>query len=72
MSYMTHSPYREYFMARNAVYFDRKHFGKLTKERLWGISKQYIKAILLESDKIERLLRITKGIKDGLDMEVNQ
>ena len=72
VSYMTHSPYREYFMARNAVYFDRKHFGKLTKEHLWGISKQYIKAILLESDKIERLLRITKGIKDGLDMEVNQ
>lgn len=72
LSYMTHSPYREYFMARNAVYFDRKHFGKLSKEHLWGISKQYIKAVLLESDKIERLRRITKGIKDGLDMEVNQ
>lgn len=60
-----HSPKRKYYMARNAVYLDKKNN---TSGRKKYIIKLLIKTLLYESDKISKFNAIIEGINDGRQM----
>ena len=64
--YVTHhNPIRNYYMVRNAIYFDRKHYQHSSRAY---IAKLLIKTIAFEDKKTKRLLFIGKGIRDGRKM----
>lgn len=62
--YVTNHPsVRVYYMVRNTIYLDKK-FG--TRIAVTKITKIIIKVLLYESDKLNKLRSIIKGIRDGI------
>ena len=57
-----HSPKRKYYMARNAVYLDRK-YGK-NKAGAFN-RKLLLKTLIYEKDRIHKIPSILRGIRDG-------
>ncbi|MBR1432844.1 glycosyltransferase family 2 protein [Ruminococcus sp.] len=57
-----HSPKRKYYMARNAIYLDKKNGTHLS---VTYIIKLFIKTLLFENGKKERLHAIAKGVRDA-------
>lgn len=64
-----HSPRRHYYMARNAIYLNKKDIMK-DSEVILRICKLFFKAICFEDEKISNSVALIKGIKDGLKMKV--
>ncbi len=61
-----HSTIRKYYMIRNVIYLDKK----LKENRKFGyISKNIIKTICFEQNKVLKLKSIFRGIKDGIYMK---
>lgn len=68
-SFVSHSPLRMYYMARNGIYVAvqyRKQYPTFLLTALKLTTKEIIKAILFEDQKILRLQNIFQGIRDGL------
>lgn len=60
-----HSPFRKYYMIRNVIYLDKK----LNQNRSFKyISKNILKTVFFEKQKIKKLKAIFNGIKDGKQM----
>lgn len=67
-----HSSFRKYYIARNIIYFERKH--KLHKTKLieyLRILKLMLISILFEKNKIEKIKMILKGTIDGYKVSLN-
>lgn len=67
-----HSAFRKYYIARNIIYSARKRRnvtlyikGLLQEVKLLGI------VLLYENDKKEKILAITKGLYDGITLQIN-
>lgn len=60
-----HSPFRKYYMARNAIYLDKKHGTSIAIK--YNV-KNIIETMLYEDNKTEKLCSIFKGIKDGVEL----
>lgn len=67
-----HSPERKYYYVRNAVLCKKKHncykFIRFFKDVLYN----YCKAIMYEERKIERLVMMTKGLIEGINIKVSE
>lgn len=61
-----HSAFRKYYMARNAIYLDRKLGLKTSKSY---IGKLFLKTFLYEDHKTDKIVAIIKGIYDGNKMK---
>lgn len=57
-----HSKERKYYMVRNVIYLDRK-LGQHIKYIY--ITKNILKTIIYEDDKLRKLIAMVKGISDG-------
>lgn len=65
--YVTHhSAGRKYYMARNAIYLDKK-YG--TREAFRSIIKLVTKTVLFEKQKIDKSFQILGGVVDGMKMK---
>lgn len=63
-----HSAFRKYYQIRNNIYLSRKTH-RWSKYRCWkNIVTIYIKVILYEDHKIEKLSHMNKGLIDGFRM----
>lgn len=69
---MNHSAFRKYYMARNMLYFSRKHktFGS-TIQAYMRIFKLITITLLFEGDKKEKIKKIFQGIHDSKKMMSN-
>lgn len=64
-----HAPFRNYYQARNAVAFARRHFAfdpLLCAYLLLDLVRLPAKTVLFETDKLERLRLQARGLVDGL------
>lgn len=62
---LNHNKIRKYYMVRNSVYVMKK-YPKASGHCLLELTKIFIKLVFLEPDKINRILFMTRGIKDAL------
>lgn len=60
-----HSAIRKYYMARNAIYLDKKH---QERNSFPYITKLLLKTIFFETDKINKIKYINRGIRDSFKM----
>ncbi|MGT2932493.1 glycosyltransferase [Streptococcus catagoni] len=67
-----HSAFRKYYMIRNALYLDRKYGKDITKGNTAFIRDEFIRVLLFESEKRQKLLAMIKGLRDGLMMKVKR
>ena len=62
-----HNAFRKYYIIRNRIYVQRKY--KISKRQIAiDILLEYIKVILFENDKLNKIRRMNKGIHDGKRM----
>lgn len=67
-----HSPFREYYCARNTIYLARKYKDdrkKMVRSFLTVINRTFI-VFLFEDNRIKKLLKRIEGIRDGLIMNI--
>ena len=58
--------FREYYMARNTIIFQRKHPNVYSrKTMIKGLSLNFLIIVLFEKDKLKRLRNYFRGIQDG-------
>lgn len=67
-----HSPFRKYYMVRNALYLDRKYGKRITHGNGTFIRDEYVRVILFENSKFKKIWSMTKGLIDGLTMKVDK
>lgn len=68
-----HSPFRVYYMTRNALYLRRKYgANSITNGFVVTIRDNFIKILFFESEKLKKLNAIRKGVLDGLKMKVKK
>lgn len=69
---LNHSPFRKYYYIRNIIYTYRKHKDVLPRfyyvKPIVGI---YIKTMLFERDKMEKLKKMQQGFRDGKKMALS-
>lgn len=63
ISYTEHSPFRKYYIWRNRLYV-MNNYPKIRKEYFFYLVKDLIKILVFEKQKIEKIKRIIKGIKE--------
>ena len=67
-----HSPLRKYYYIRNAIICWKKHRALYTSKALIkDVMHNYIKAILYEDDRKNRLHMMNKGLIDGMKYKVD-
>ncbi len=67
-----HSAFRKYYMVRNTIYLKKKYDRQLTKGLYVYIRDEFLRVLLFEEDKWAKITAMAKGLRDGLQMEVNQ
>ena len=68
-----HSPFRQYYMARNHIYLARKYPDekKLLKEMLREM-RSYLLILFYEDQKLQKIKARVKGVWDGFHMELSK
>lgn len=66
-----HSPLRNYYFARNSIYFLRKHSDRVSKNHIYlGLLKKILKNTVFEYQKFNKLKAVISGIIDGYKMQI--
>lgn len=66
-----HSAFRKYYIARNGIYYVRKHKASLNfAHRYLGVYKQILLSLLFEEKKLKKLKASIRGLIDGHKMKI--
>lgn len=66
-----HTPFRKYYIVRNIIYLNTKNNVTL-KTTILQVLKQYFVVIMYEKDKFAKLVKMNKGVRDGIRMSRQQ
>ena len=64
-----HSAFRKYYIFRNTIYMLRYYSSKGCSYSYTYLIKTFLKIIIIENNKYEKLKRSIQGIRDGFKME---
>lgn len=67
---LNHSAFRKYYIARNIIYFDKKHFGKVSYLTYLRLIKQTLLVLTIENNKKIKIISLIKGIRDGINIRI--
>ena len=67
-----HPPVRKYYQMRNMIYLNQKYKRKLSISLYFHIFIMFIKIILFEKQKEEKIQELIRGLIDGHKMRLNK
>lgn len=70
---MNHIPFRQYYIYRNHILLTKKYFFKFPiyiLKKNYHLMIRFIKTLIIDDDKYQKILMIYKGIKDGFKEKI--
>ncbi|SUO89534.1 glycosyltransferase family 2 protein [Streptococcus uberis] len=69
---LNHSPFRKYYMIRNAIYICKKYGSKKRGKYLLFIRNEFVRVLVAEENRWNKLKTMLKGLLAGFVMKVDK